>query len=66
MDTNLFGVQFGHFLDVDANALTVKQDEIDCLDRGRHGGCEVAVDSFQDQLSSRLLRKIVPTDRETK
>lgn len=61
MDRTLFGVEFGHFLDVDANALTVKQDEIDSLDGGRHGGHEVAANGFQDELSGRLLRKIVPT-----
>lgn len=66
MDIKLFGIEFGHFLDVDADALTVKQDEVDGLDGGRHGGHEVAIDGFQDQLSGRLLRETVPKERDKK
>lgn len=64
MDINLFDVEFRHFLDIDADALTVKQDEVDSFDGGRHGGHKVAIDGFQDQLSSRLLWKAVPTESD--
>ncbi len=57
-------LQLGHFLHVDADALTVKQHKVDGLDGGRHGGHKVAGDGLQDQLGCRLLRETVP-DRRT-
>lgn len=59
----LTGFQFGHFLDVDADALAVEQNEVDRLDGGRHGGHEVAGDGLEDQLGRRLLGETVPAGK---
>lgn len=64
---NIFsvGVQFGHFLHIDADALAVEQHEEHGLDGGGHGGDEVAGDGLQDELSRRLLREPVSTQKHT-
>lgn len=53
-------LQLGHFLHVDADALAVKQHEVDGFDGRRHGGHEVAGDGLEDQLGRRLLWETVP------
>lgn len=56
-------LQLGHFLHIDADALAVKQHEVDGFDGRRHGGHKVAGDGLEDQLGCRLLREPVPGER---
>lgn len=60
----LTGLQLGHFLHVDADALAVEQHEVDGFDGGRHGGHEVAGNGLEDQLGRRLLGEAVPGSKE--
>lgn len=61
LQTPLARLQFGHFLHIDPNALAVKQDKVDGLDGGRHGGHKVAGDGLKDQLGRCLLRETIPS-----
>lgn len=56
----LAGLQLGHFLHVDADALAVEQHKVDRFDSRRHGGHEVAGDGLEDQLGRRLLWEPIP------
>lgn len=58
------GVEFGHFLHVDPDALAVKQHEVHSLDGGRHRCHKVAGDGLQNELSGRLLRKTVSIEEK--
>lgn len=59
-DIGLVSIQLGHFLHIDAYALTVKKHEVHGFDGGGHSGHEIAGDGFQNQLGSGLLRETIP------
>lgn len=59
-NAGLVGIQLGHFLHVDAYALTVKKHKVHSFDGGRHSGHKVAGDGLQNELGRRLLREPVP------
>lgn len=63
--TGLVGVQLGHFLHIDAYALTVKKHKVHSFDGGGHSGHKVAGDGLQDELGRRLLREPVPVGENT-
>lgn len=56
-------VKFCHLLHIDADALAVKQHKEHSLDGGGHRCDEVAGDGLQNELSGRLLRKTVSTQK---
>lgn len=64
-NAGLVGIQLGHFLHVDAYALTVKKHKVHSFDGGRHSGHKVAGDGLQNELGRRLLREPVPVGENT-
>lgn len=63
--TGLVGVQLGHFLHIDAYALTVKKHKVHGFDGGRHSRHKVIGDGLQDELSRCLLREPIPAGENT-
>lgn len=60
----LLPIQLGHFLQVDTDALTVKQHKVNVFQGGAGGGYKVVGDGLEDELSRRLLGKSIPSCRQ--
>lgn len=60
----LLGVELGHLLHVDADALAVEEQEVDILQRGRARVVKVGRDGFEGHLSGRLFGEAVSVPKE--
>ena len=58
-----FGVQLGHFLKVNPDALAVEQNKVNVFQGGRTGRHKMVGDGFQNELGCRLLGESVPVGR---
>lgn len=65
--TRLLGVELGHLLHVDADALAVEEEEVDILQRGRARVVEVGRDGFEGHLGGCLFGEAVsvPTEKNS-
>lgn len=57
------GIHLSHFLKINANALAVKQYEVDVFQRGGCGRHKVTGNGLEDQLGCSLLREAIPEQR---
>lgn len=62
----LLGIELGHLLHVDANALAVKEQEVDILQRGCARVVKVGRDGFEGHLGCRLFGEAVSVPKEEK
>ena len=53
-------VQLSKLRGVDTDGLHVVKDKVDLSELGADGRSEIILDTVEDSLSSRLLRKVVP------